>query len=237
MMRAGRTTASRAHSVLRTRLDHPSASLINDICSDSCEPFTSAATTWGKDHEPEALTAYSNISGHTHFNLGKTGLRFCQEFPYIGASADGLAHCDCHSDRVVEVKCPFKHRNSSLDTMTAGPSFCLGKDLNLKRVRVYYAHVRVFEWTSVVYVVVGVPRDDAFVSDMVPRLCAFFKRCVMRELLTRHIQLISLTVSETVSENLYCSCRMPVNDSDLDDDGCDTHNCPMASGFISLVWV
>ena len=245
VMRAGRITASRAHSVLHTRLDHPSASLIKGICSDSCKPFYSAATTWGKDHEPDALTAYSNIGGHTRFNVGKTGLRLCKEFPYIGASADGLAHCDCHSDRVVEVKCPFKHRNSSLDTMTADPSFCLGKDLNLKRGHAYYTQAQLqmyvynlfmcdfVVWTSVVCVVVGVPRDDAFVSDMVPRLCAFFKRCVMPELLTRTMQHDSLTVTETVSEKLYCSCRMPANDNDLDDDmvGCDTHNCPHGEWF------
>ena len=90
-MHAGWITASRAHSVLHTMLDHPSASLVKGICSDtdSCKPFYRAATTWGKDHEPDALTAYSNIGGHTNFKLCKTTLRLCQEFPYIGTSAVG----------------------------------------------------------------------------------------------------------------------------------------------------
>ena len=95
-----------------------------------------------KDHEPDGLTAYSNIGGHIHFKLGKTGLRVCKEFPYVEASADGLAHCDCHSDRVVEVKCPFKQKNSSLDPMTTDPSFCLGKDINLKHRHAYYAQAQ-----------------------------------------------------------------------------------------------
>ena len=87
-MVAGQISASQVHSVLHIRLDHPSASLVKGIGSDSCKPFYSAAT-WGKGHESDALTAYSNIDGHTHFKLGKTGLRLCQEFPYIGASPVG----------------------------------------------------------------------------------------------------------------------------------------------------
>ena len=86
------------------------------------------------------------------------------------------------------MKCPFTHRNSSLDTMRADPSFCLEKDLNLKCGHAYYAQVQLQKyvsmcdfvlWTSVVCVVVEVPRDAGFLSDMVPRLCTFFKRCVM----------------------------------------------------------
>ena len=85
--------------------------------------------------------------------------------------------------------------------------------------------------------VVGVSRDDALVSDMMPRLCAFVKRCVIPELQTRHMQHVSrsesLTVSETMSDKLYCSCRIPANDKDLYDDmvGCDTHNCPHGEWF------
>ena len=87
-----------------------------------------------------------------------------------------------------------------------------------------------------VCVVVGVSRDDALVSDMLPKLSAFFKRCATPKLLTRQMQHDSLTVSETVSVKLYCSCRIPANDSDLDDDmvGCDTHNCPKGSWFCPL---
>ncbi|KAK2143704.1 hypothetical protein LSH36_819g02023 [Paralvinella palmiformis] len=143
-MCAGHITSSRAHSILHTRLDHPSASLVKGICSDSCKLLHDAATTWGKEHETDALLAYSNIGGHTKFQLSKMGLCLCKEFPYIGASPDGLACCDCHASRVVEVKCPFTHRNSSLDTMRADPSFCLGKDLNLKCGHAYYAQIILF---------------------------------------------------------------------------------------------
>ena len=56
--------------------------------------------------------------------------------------------------------------------------------------------------------------------------------CVMPDLLTRHTQRDSLTVRETVSGKLYCSCRMPANDLDDDDmAGCDTHNCPHGQWF------
>ena len=90
--------------------------------------------------------------------------------------------------------------------MTADPSFCLEKDINLKHGHAYYtqAQLQMYVYnlfmcdfvvcTYVSCVVVGVPCDDAFVSDMVSRLCAFFKRCLKPELLTRHMQHDSVAV-------------------------------------------
>ncbi|KAK2141068.1 hypothetical protein LSH36_1171g00030 [Paralvinella palmiformis] len=82
-------------------------------------------------------------------------------------------------------------------------------------------------------VVVEVPRDAGFLSDMVPRLRTFFKRCLMPELLTRRMQYGSScsqthAVTDVMSDKLYCCCRMAANDSDLDDDmiRCDTAKCP-----------
>ena len=93
-------------------------------------------------------------------------------------------------------------------------------------------------WTLVVCVVVEVPRDAGFLSDMVPRLCTFFKRCVMPELLTRRMQYGSScsqthAVTDVMSDKLYCCCRMAANDSDLDDDmiGCDTTKCSNGEWF------
>ena len=62
LMRAGCITDSRAHAVLLTRLDHPSALLFHDICSDSAKCFYAPASTWGKDHEDTALSLYQNIA-------------------------------------------------------------------------------------------------------------------------------------------------------------------------------
>ena len=260
-MRAGRITASRAHAVLHTRLDHPSASLLQGICSDVCKPFYSAATTWGKEDESDALLVYRNTSleqgGHVNFQLNKTGLRLCREFPYIGASADSVAWCDCHGSRVVEVKCPYKHRDSTIDEMTSDPTFCLGKDLHLKRKHSYYTQTQLqmyvygvskcdfVVWSRNVCLIVEVVRDTDFVSDMVPKLCTFFRQCVLPEMMTRHMLHATSTtttsgpshsvppVSTITSAKVYCSCRMPADDSDLDDDmiGCDTPQCPHGEWF------
>ena len=68
--------------------------------------------------------------------------------------------------------------------------FLFGKgltQLHLKHGHAYYAQAQLqmyvynsfmcdfVVWTSAVCVLVGVPRDDAFVLDMVPRLCAYTK--------------------------------------------------------------
>ena len=134
------------------------------------------------NHERDALLVYRNTclqqGGHVNFQLHKTGLRLCVEFPYIGASADSIAWCDCHGSRVVEVKCPYKHRYSTLDEMTAHPTFCLGKDLHLKRKHSYYTqtqlHMYVYDvsmcdfvvWSRNVCLIVEVVRDTDFVLDI-----------------------------------------------------------------------
>jgi len=75
-MRAGCIIASPAYSILHTRLDHPSASLVKPICNDSCKPLHDAATTWGNEHETDALSTFSRMGGHTKFQLSKMGFCF-----------------------------------------------------------------------------------------------------------------------------------------------------------------
>ena len=119
--------------------------------------------------------------GHTNFLLNKTGLQLSKQFPYIGASADSMACCDCHGGRVVTVKCPYKH----MGMMTADPTFCLGKELSLKHGHAYYTQAQ-FEmyvydestcnfvvWTSNVCIVVEVALD----ADLVEDLTRFNKIC------------------------------------------------------------
>ena len=40
------------------------------------------------------------------------------DYPFVGASPDGIVHCECHAPRLIEVKCPFTHRGLSTE-------FCL----------------------------------------------------------------------------------------------------------------
>ena len=110
--------------------------------------------------------AYINIGGHTYFKLGKTRLRLCQEFLYIGASAVGSWPTVIASDRVTKGK--YDSRSFFLFGEGFKPKTwtCI-----LLPGTVYNLFMCDFVvWTSVVCVVVGVPNDGAFVSDMVARI-------------------------------------------------------------------
>ena len=145
MMHDGRITASLAHSVLNTRLDHPSASLVKGICSDSCKPFYSAATTCLHQH------------WRTHiFQTRQDQASFVPRIPvHRSISCRQLADCDCHSDRVTKGK--YDSRSFFLFGEGFKPKTwtCI-----LLPGTVYNLFMCDFVvWTSVVCVVVGVPNQ------------------------------------------------------------------------------
>ena len=80
--------------------------------------FSNAATAWGCQHENEALNTFSlkMKSQHTNFKIEQCGLFLNPEFPYLGASPDGLALCDCCECMLVEIKCPYCKRFEKLDS-------------------------------------------------------------------------------------------------------------------------
>jgi len=110
--RAGRITASKMKAVCATDPSHPSQS---QICYPHLKKFTTPATTWGCEHEAVARLAYIEMmkSMHTNFQYRNCGLVISTEYPYIGASPDGVVQCDCCGCGVLEIKCPYCIREST----------------------------------------------------------------------------------------------------------------------------
>lgn len=44
---------------------------------------------------------------HTNFKFTECGLFVNIEYPYFGASPDGIVECDCCGRGVLEIKCPY----------------------------------------------------------------------------------------------------------------------------------
>lgn len=105
-MRTGRITASRFKSACHTDPSCPSLSLIMSICHPETTTFKSAATSWGCAHEKEARLKYEQITSlsHTNFEVLECGLFINCEFPFVGASPDGLVSCSCCGDGICEIK-------------------------------------------------------------------------------------------------------------------------------------
>ena len=63
--------------------------------------------------------------------------------PFLGASADGIAACNCRGQRIVEMKCPYKHKDGSpLEAAQIDSSFCLDQAGNLKTSHKCYSQMQ-----------------------------------------------------------------------------------------------
>lgn len=146
--RAGRVTASRMRAVCHTNLANPSQSLIKSICYPEAFQFTSKATEWGCSHERQARVMYEKVSKSKHqkFSVEENGLFINPQWPYIGASPDGIVCCLCCGRGALEIKCPYCHRGESIDFAAShDKKFCLketdGK-LQLDSDHMYYYQIQ-----------------------------------------------------------------------------------------------
>ena len=82
----------------------------------------------GIDNEEKAREYYIQIKKkHEGFECRLSG--FDPVRPYLRAPAEGIASCKCCLPRVVEIKCPFKHRDiTPIEAATIDPFFCIDKD-------------------------------------------------------------------------------------------------------------
>ena len=102
--------------------------------------------SWGLDNEELAREVYfaSVRLEHQEFSIEKCGLRVSVEYPFLGASPDGMVSCECCGIGCLEVKNSFKHRDATLEEALQDPDFCLLREegLKLKTQHAYYSQVQ-----------------------------------------------------------------------------------------------
>lgn len=105
-MRTGRITASHFKSASHTNPASASLSLIMSICHPEISRFQSAATYWGCEHEQIMRNKYTSVfsMNHDNFRVEKCGLFISTEYPFIGATPDGMVACACCGDGICEIK-------------------------------------------------------------------------------------------------------------------------------------
>ena len=141
--RAGRITASIMHSEVHTSLCSPSLSLVKAICYLEVFSFSSPATDWGRTYEQFALKRYlsNEMAHHDSLSVSASALFLNETWPFLGASPDGIVNCSCCGKGLVEIKCPYKHRRSTITSAIDDLQFCLalvnGK-VALKRSHLYF---------------------------------------------------------------------------------------------------
>lgn len=64
-------------------------------------------------------------------------------YPFLGASPDGFVTCSCCGKGVLEVKCPYKHKQPLvLEADANDRSFFLDEHMQLKRLHRYFSQVQ-----------------------------------------------------------------------------------------------
>ncbi|KZS20837.1 Uncharacterized protein APZ42_012369, partial [Daphnia magna] len=150
-IREGRVTASKVYQVTRTSLQNPSKSLLQQVVYPMDSLFQSQATQWGIKHESSAINLLKQLMNtnklHQEFVVSENGLYVSLSHGYLAATPDGISHCKCHGKAVIEVKCPFSHKDRTLEQAAIiDPNFCLYVDedgiLKLKRSHPYFYQVQ-----------------------------------------------------------------------------------------------
>ncbi|XP_062541436.1 uncharacterized protein LOC134209470 [Armigeres subalbatus] len=115
VFRTGRITASVLRESCHTKISNPSISLIRKICYNKESSFQTAPMRYGKQNESRAYDQLYNSVAHCHSNSVKlqSGLIICPEYPFLGASPDGIIQCDCHGKITIEIKCPYAGKNNA----------------------------------------------------------------------------------------------------------------------------
>ena len=243
--RIGRITASRAKRVCRTTVDNPSKSLVKDICYPISRAFTSKQTKWGCDHEKDAKVHYIQhmLKNHINFKWHECGLMISPDYPFLGATPDGKATCDCCDPVLVEIKCPYCQRDENISSAVD----CLKEkdgQISLDEDHAYYYQVQCqllvsnvkscdfVVWTSKDFFSQRIVVDPPFCLELTQLCRNFFKKCILPELVGKIFskpfqpQPSSSTIVNQPEQLVICTCRAIYNEETDDVIGCDNGNCP-----------
>ncbi|KAL7388224.1 hypothetical protein ABVT39_009441 [Epinephelus coioides] len=202
-VRSGRVTASNMHAIVATNIEKPTVSTVRKMCYPTAL-VTTPDMRWGIEHEEAARSVYQakQAPHHTDLKIELSGFNINPVFPQVGASPDGVLHYVCCQKGCLEIKCPAKHKNNTVQEACDGDrDFCLhvvGNKFQLKRGHRYYTPVQTqifvtestycdfVVWTQRDLTVVRVMPDVKFWESCLQKAQEFFLKVSHPELVCRH---------------------------------------------------
>ena len=136
----------------------------------------------------------------TGAEVEECGVFLNEDYPFLATSPDGIIKLGSQEFGIVEVKCPYKHRDSSIQLACQDSAFYLSIDGNqatLKRTHDYYYQVigqlalsgakfcDFIVWTKVDFHRERILPDDELWSEMNSKLSHFYMTTLGVEILTR----------------------------------------------------
>ncbi|XP_067678814.1 uncharacterized protein [Haliotis asinina] len=201
--RKGRITGTKAHSILVMKDNTDPANRVSSIMGYDTRDLSKVnAVAWGIDNEDKARKCYlkHQAGHHRDFKCRSAGILISASKPYIGASSDGTVSCSCCGNGCLEVKCPYKHRDSDITTASKDPGFCLDDNFMLRKGHKYYTQVQLqmyvhdvsycdfVVYTNIDMVIARIPRDIAFCASLVSKCENFFFKHVLPELISCRLE-------------------------------------------------
>ena len=81
----------------------------------------------GQNKESKVRRDYARYHIKTcgnNINIEEQGIILSQKNPFLGASIDGTVSCAKCGNGIVEIKCPYKWRNGTLEECASEHDFC-----------------------------------------------------------------------------------------------------------------
>ncbi len=123
---------------------------------------------------------------HADFSCTQVGFIIDHNNPFLGASPDGVINCSCCGKGVLEIKCPYKHKQSSVaEAVLNDRSFFVDQNMELKRSHRYFSQVQLqmlvvqvdycdlCVYTNVDFQIFRIRRDDGFCDNLIRKTTDF----------------------------------------------------------------
>ncbi|KAH9379352.1 hypothetical protein HPB48_013209 [Haemaphysalis longicornis] len=204
--RCGRITGSVFAKVAKCKSAASAARLATNIAQPPLVQYQArgrkpAPIKHGLENEPIARQAYTEYQTqqHENFQCSELGLCISKKWQFIAASPDGLVECSFCGRGVLEIKCPYKHRNAPVNDIS-DKTFCLDENLNLKDTHEYMYQVQAEMecadvdycdfvcWTLQGFSVTRIKRDLDFLERHMQVLRTFVRDSLLPQLLSRKEQ-------------------------------------------------
>ena len=208
-MRRFRLTASVFGEICRRKdTTRPDALVLRLLGANGQQRKDTIPMAWGRSNESLALEQYKQTklaSGH-YIVVTQSGFLVSPDHPFLGASPDAAVYdpSEPHPYGFAEVKCPYKHRDSTPKDACADSSFCCEltksesgvEQLQLKKKHAYYCQVQgqmavgQRPWNDfIIYTTKGISIEriyfdhDLWANKLLPKLTSFYDNCLAPEIL------------------------------------------------------
>ena len=217
--RTGRITASICKEVFCT--DH--TEITNKTLFEKVMQYTKRKPTkqmqYGSAMESGTRDRYfATQKQHVNLSVRETDFHVRVDYPFLWALLDGIVSCDCHDQKLLEIKCPSKYEDGFLNWEN-DKDFPLAKDHLLKTLHQYYFQVQsqmfICKFSSVDFLLYSpknngtvllttVKSNKDFIEKMNAKSWQYFENVLLSELVTHR-----LDNSLENNRKINCFCGKP----------------------------